>query len=180
MYCRNCGSLVETINSICPTCGYLPLNGKSFCQECGYETQKDQEICINCNSQLKYATIANKSTASYNQTKQTNQNQNDNFQSYYSNQPYDQKYKQSSYNNTPIDEPNTLANLGACCSVPFTCIPIVGIVLYFVWKDEKPNAAKSVLMWSLIPFIFVAIFYIIVFISSSLNSLIFNIIFNYY
>jgi uncharacterized membrane protein YvbJ len=30
------------------------------------------------------------------------------------------------------------------------CIPLVGIILYFVWKDEKPNTAKVLIQWALI------------------------------
>lgn len=30
------------------------------------------------------------------------------------------------------------------------CIPIVGIVLYFVWKEERPNTAKSLIQGALI------------------------------
>lgn len=45
-----------------------------------------------------------------------------------------------------IDQPSTLVNLVACC------FPIVGLILYFVWKDDKPLSAKSVGKWALIGF----------------------------
>lgn len=35
------------------------------------------------------------------------------------------------------DEPNWAVNI-----LSFCCIPLLGIVLFFVWKDEKPTAAK--------------------------------------
>jgi hypothetical protein len=52
------------------------------------------------------------------------------------------------YGQPPIkqDDPNMLLNLVACC------IPLVGIVLYFVWKDEKPRSAKQVCVWALVGF----------------------------
>lgn len=31
-------------------------------------------------------------------------------------------------------------------------IPLVGFILYFMWKDKTPNKAKSILMWSAISF----------------------------
>lgn len=31
-------------------------------------------------------------------------------------------------------------------------IPIVGLILYFSWKDKTPNKAKSILTWSIISF----------------------------
>ncbi len=30
------------------------------------------------------------------------------------------------------------------------CIPVVGLVLYILWKDEKPNTAKNILIGMLI------------------------------
>jgi len=41
------------------------------------------------------------------------------------------------------------------------CIPIVGIVLYFVWKDERPNTAKALIQGALIS-IAISIFFTIV------------------
>lgn len=35
------------------------------------------------------------------------------------------------------DGPNWAVNI-----LSFCCMPILGIVLFFVWKDEKPSAAK--------------------------------------
>lgn len=43
------------------------------------------------------------------------------------------------------DKPNIAVNL-----LSFCCIPILGIVMFFVWKDDKPRAAKSALIWSLV------------------------------
>ncbi len=31
-------------------------------------------------------------------------------------------------------------------------IPIVGLILYFSWKDRTPNKAKSILTWSAVSF----------------------------
>ncbi len=31
-------------------------------------------------------------------------------------------------------------------------IPLVGFILFFMWKDKTPNKAKSILMWSAIGF----------------------------
>ncbi|MFP3918057.1 zinc ribbon domain-containing protein [Lysinibacillus telephonicus] len=43
------------------------------------------------------------------------------------------------------DKPNIAVNL-----ISFCCIPILGIVMFFVWKDNKPRAAKSALIWALV------------------------------
>ncbi|MFJ7825463.1 zinc-ribbon domain-containing protein [Psychrobacillus sp. NPDC096623] len=43
------------------------------------------------------------------------------------------------------DKPNIAVNL-----ISFCCIPILGIVMFFVWKNDKPKAAKSALIWALV------------------------------
>lgn len=40
------------------------------------------------------------------------------------------------------------------------CIPIAGLVLYFVWRDQKPKNAKKSLIGFLISMLGYAIFYI--------------------
>lgn len=52
------------------------------------------------------------------------------------------------------DNPSILLNLVACC------FPIVGLVLYFVWRDDKPRSAKSVCIWAVVGFSIGLIFYI--------------------
>ncbi len=37
-----------------------------------------------------------------------------------------------------VDEAPFIAKIGSCC------FPIVGLVLYIVWKQDKPASAKSV------------------------------------
>jgi len=46
----------------------------------------------------------------------------------------------------PADVPNTGMNVLSCF------FPVVGIILYFVWKDQTPNKAKKALKWGLIGF----------------------------
>lgn len=48
----------------------------------------------------------------------------------------------------PDDKANIWVNLLSLC-----CFPIVGIILYFVWKDNRPKAAKSALIFGIIGFI---------------------------
>lgn len=56
----------------------------------------------------------------------------------------------------PDDSANIWVNLLSLC-----CFPIVGIVLYFIWKDKQPKAAKSALIFGLIGFAIQFIFGII-------------------
>lgn len=142
MYCRNCGHEVQNVNSSCNYCGKLPLNGKNYCQECGFPTTENQSICSSCQEQLKYAQISDKPSFE---------------------QPlYYQGPNQKQYDSKNNDVPNTFANLLSCCSIPFTLgLPIIGLVFYLIWKDDKPKTANSVCMWSLIPFIIYIFLFII-------------------
>ena len=42
-----------------------------------------------------------------------------------------------------LDNPSHLPGVAGCC------FPIVGIILYFVWKNDKPLSAKLVIKWTL-------------------------------
>ena len=49
-------------------------------------------------------------------------------------------------NGSPLnseDNPSHLPGIAGCC------FPIVGIILYFIWKDKKPLSAKLVIKWTL-------------------------------
>ena len=45
------------------------------------------------------------------------------------------------------DEANVWVNILSLC-----CFPILGIIMYFVWKDQQPKAAKSALIFALVGF----------------------------
>jgi hypothetical protein len=44
------------------------------------------------------------------------------------------------------------------------CIPLVGLILYLVWKDDRPNTARSVGKGALIGVITYVVFYILYFV----------------
>lgn len=48
-------------------------------------------------------------------------------------------------NMNEADKANIAVNILSLC-----CIPLLGIILYFVWKDNQPNAAKSALIFGII------------------------------
>jgi len=55
------------------------------------------------------------------------------------------------------DEPSTLANIASCC------FPIVGLVLYLVWKDTKPQSASAVCKWTIGGFVVGVLIYVAAF-----------------
>ncbi len=43
------------------------------------------------------------------------------------------------------------------------CIPVVGLILFLVWKDSKPKSAKAAGIGALVSVIFLVIYYIAIF-----------------
>ena len=54
------------------------------------------------------------------------------------------------------DKSNIWVNLLSLC-----CVPILGIVMYFVWKDKQPKAAGHALLFGIIGFVIYIIFSIV-------------------
>ena len=44
------------------------------------------------------------------------------------------------------------------------CIPVVGLILFLVWKDQKPNTAKAAGIGALVSVIISVVFYIMYFV----------------
>ena len=63
------------------------------------------------------------------------------------------------------DKPNLGINIISLC-----CIPILGIIMYFVWKDEKPKAAKSALIFGLVGIGVVVLWYVVFFVFGAIAS----------
>lgn len=59
---------------------------------------------------------------------------------------------------TTVDQPNIIINILSVC-----CFPILGIIMYFVWKEKQPKAAKSALTFGLIGFAITILFWILSF-----------------
>ncbi|WP_300278729.1 zinc ribbon domain-containing protein [Peptacetobacter sp.] len=43
------------------------------------------------------------------------------------------------------------------------CIPIVGLVLYLVWKNEKPKTAKDSIKGAIVGFVLLMLYYLFIF-----------------
>ena len=85
----------------------------------------------------------------------------------------DNHLAQCPYCNTPVTQ-ETIAEIedngSLCWGVLSCCIPIVGLVLYIVWKDTKPKSAKKAIIGALIGVIlgFVSSFFINVILFSAI------------
>ena len=50
------------------------------------------------------------------------------------------------------------------------CIPIVGLILFLVWKDQKPKTAKAAGIGALIAACCIVVFYIVMFMIGFLGA----------
>ena len=60
--------------------------------------------------------------------------------------------------------PATVDNGGFGWGLLGCCIPVVGLILYLVWKDSKPKTAKAAGKGALISVIVGVVFYIVYFV----------------
>ena len=107
-----------------------------FCPNCGSQTPDNANFCPNCAAQLN---------PQYNSNNQYNQ------------QGYQQPYG-NFYNPRPDDVPSTALNVLAFF------VPIVGLILYLIWKDEYPIKAKKIGKAALISVLIGVAFYVLVFV----------------
>lgn len=71
---------------------------------------------------------------------------------------YSDTYRSDNFINKPVDNPSHAAGVVSCC------FPVVGLILYFLWKDEKPNSAKLVCYWMIGGIALWILFYLLFFI----------------
>lgn len=121
-----------------------------FCTSCGKEFQNDMNFCPYCGA----AAVRNEQqTQNYNYGQNFNQPPYGNEQYYGNQQPY-------GYNApNPKDVPSAGFNALAFF------FPIVGLILYLVWKDETPKRAKAIGKWALISVIAGVVIYILMMIA---------------
>ena len=94
-----------------------------ICAACGAEVSDDARFCPNCGAAQQPGTDPAGYQTPYAATPQS---------------PGAQSYQQ------PYEQPQAPADSGHWgWAVLGFCIPIVGLVLYIVWRNEKPNCAKK-------------------------------------
>ncbi len=104
-----------------------------YCNHCGAMLDDEVKFCPTCGGEVGTP-----------ETAPQNNNMNQQYQ-----QPYNQ-YQQ------PVNDSGSIGwgFLGFC-------IPLVGLILFLVWKDEKPKSAKSAGIGALVSVIMVVVFYVI-------------------
>ena len=72
----------------------------------------------------------------------------------------DTEYSCPSCGAVQSDRPYVTDNGGFGWGLLGCCLPIVGLVLFLVWKDQKPNTAKAAGMGALVSVIISVLWYV--------------------
>lgn len=132
MTCKNCGAIIiDETAAFCPDCG-SPLGA--------------QETGANPGPAQAAGPAAQQQTAQQPYAQQPYQQQG------YQQQPYQQPYQQPPYYQQPYQQQNPNDKGGCLWGGVGFLVPLVGLILYFVWKKEKPNTAKALLIGAIIGF----------------------------
>lgn len=121
-----------------------------YCPNCGSQNTDQATFCVNCGNALK-STAGNATPPTPPPAFPPNPPQQPGYQ-----QPYGQQRP------APEDKVDTILSILAFC------FPIVGLILYFVWKDNRPNSAKQICTVSAIGFGVGVVFYLIMAAGASL------------
>ena len=128
------------------------------CNSCGREFQDDMNFCPYCGAP---AVRNEQSSQTYDNGQYYNQQPYGNGQYYGNQQPYGngQYYgNQPPYGyNAPNPEDVPSAGFNALAFF----FPVVGLILYLVWKDSTPKRAKAIGKWALISVIVGVVCYIL-------------------
>ena len=106
----------------------------AFCKNCGAQIPDGSSVCPSCSAPQN-----NNSAPNYNNNYNSNYNPNYN------------------PNPAPQDKGGALWGLLGCC------IPLVGLILFLVWKDQKPQTAKAAGIGALVGVGLCVVWYILVF-----------------
>ena len=117
-----------------------------FCGTCGKAYEDNMTVCPHCGAGAEEPVQVNVEPT-YQEAPQQNYQQT-----------YNQGYTGQQARPASIDSGSVgYAFLGFC-------IPIVGLILYLVWKDEKPNSAKKAGIGALISVGVSVVIYVLAFI----------------
>ena len=113
MYCRNCGQELNENDRVCPACGTPVVKNESVNEEQNTASEKATAQGAPHTGQRTYEYNADK-TAS-----------------------------QSTYNYSGADYQPSSDTGSAGWGILGCCLPLIGLILFLVWKEEKPRSAKS-------------------------------------
>lgn len=70
-----------------------------------------------------------------------------------------------------MEDNNVQDNGGFLWGLLGFCIPVVGLILFLIWKDQKPKTAKAAGIGALVSVIIGVVFYVIAFVFAGAAAL---------
>lgn len=128
-----------------------------FCKNCGQQVDDFALACPKCGVATTSHTQAPPPPPPPQQYQQPVYQQPQYQQPQYQQPQYQQQYQQQ------YQAPVADVASGGIKFLSF-CFPIVGLILYFVWKDQKPLTAKAIIKLAIIGFIVVNIIPVIIYV----------------
>lgn len=133
----------------CQVCGAEVPEGTTFCPNCG--SKVDSAQAANAPQQQQYVLQSQQPPAAQPASGQPQYSQPQYQQPQYAQQP---PQPQPQYAQPPYQQPQYVNDSGSFgWAVLGFFIPLVGLILYLVWKNEKPLSAKKAGVGALVGFI---------------------------
>ena len=142
-FCKNCGAQINDFYSVCPVCGTAnPVDNPVAMQS--VDMQQQQQF-----AQQGYPQQQQFAQPGYPQPQQFAQPGYPQPQQQYtrSGYPQPQQYGQAGYYGQTFSE-DRKANAGEI--ILAALFPLIGLILYFSYKDKKPTAANTIRLVALI------------------------------
>ena len=112
-----------------------------YCPSCGTANDDSADFCMRCGGKITYAEDPDPKV-DFQQSSPSSQSQP---QTSYSSGPQSYQSAPAQYR-VPRQRDEADAWI-YCCVV---CIPLVGIVLWAIWKEERPNTATTMLQLAIV------------------------------
>ena len=125
----------------------------AFCRKCGSLLADDADFCSSCGTAQNVAPAQNAAPNQNTYNPASAQNAAPNQNTY-----------------IPASAPAPEDNGGFGWGALGCCVPIVGLILFLVWKDTKPKTAKAAGKGALISVIISVIFYILSFVLAGIGA----------
>jgi len=114
----------------------------AICKYCGEEVKDGQKFCTYCGAELESIREEPAVEAASSQVQEPKPVQN----------------PTPAYNQSQNTQPAVVDNGGFGWGLLGCCIPLVGLILFLVWKDTKPNTAKAAGIGALVSVILSVVF----------------------
>lgn len=112
-----------------------------YCKNCGHELNDNDRVCPSCGTPVDKGTGSGekKETGSYREPAQGAPHNGPQTYEYVENKAKEQQ----SYDYSGADYQPSQDSGSAGWGFLGCCFPLIGLILFLVWKDDKPRSAKS-------------------------------------